>query len=352
MKSNKMINMKDSILKTMEAIVNNELKISNLGLETVTYKNQRALINSLFCKDRFEYNKGTILLRLVVINSLYSTSAEYSYFSFDEMTKAIFSIGDGNEDASLNYFYEIAKGEKDSKGLFGEEYGIRKNLAKGSQQMSLMTKYAYYALLQDRKKYPLGFPIYDRLAKEAYPIVCKMLNENEIHRFSPMKTPTIEEYVECLSQIRSKLFDNKELFLGYQQFDILDAYLWRMGKFEEGNLSLLLEQDEYRNFITTMGLNVEKMDGGKKYNKTMLEKFERYKDNGLITENQYNYFKIHKKNDLKNDDTKTTHAFNFNKAVLIELEKNKTSLFTNEYITTLYSHWRNEYHKTKITGNE
>jgi hypothetical protein len=167
-----------------------------------------------------------------------------------------------------------------------------------------------------------------------------------------MKTPTIEDYVESLKQIRSKLFDNENLFLGYQQFDILDAYLWRMGKFEDGNFSLLLEQKEYKKFITAIGLNVEKVDSRKKYNKTMLEKYKRDKDNGLITENQYNYFKIHKKNDLKNDDTKTTHAFNFNKAVLIELEKNKTSLFTNEYITTLYSHWRNEYHKTKITGNE
>lgn len=352
MKSNKMSNRKDSIIKTMEAIVNNELNSSNCRLEEITYKNQRALINTLFCKDRYEYNRGTILLRLVVINSLYSTSAEYSYFSFDEMAKDIFSIGNGNENASLDYFYGIANGGEDSKGLFGKEYGIRKNLAKGSQQMSLMTKYAYYALLQEKEKYPLGFPIYDRLAKESYPIVCKMLNENEIHSFPPMKTPTIEDYVECLKQIRSKLFGNKNLFLGYQQFDILDAYLWRMGKFEDGNFSLLLEQKEYKNFITAIGLNVEKVDSRKKYNKTMLEKYKRDKDNGLITKNQYNYFKIHKKNDLKNDDTKTTHAFNFNKAVLIELEKNKTSLFTNEYITTLYSHWRNEYHKTKITGNE
>jgi hypothetical protein len=340
--------MKDAILKTMEAIINEELDNSNCRLEDVTYKNQRTLINTLFCKDRYEYNKRTILLRLVVINSLYSTSAEYSYFSFDEMAKAILSIGNGNEDSALDYFYEIAKGGKDSKGLFGGEYGIRKNLAKGSQQMSLITKYAYYALLQNREKYPLGFPIYDSLAKEAYPIVCKMLNENEIHRFSPMTTPTIEDYVKCLNQIRSKLFNDNELFTGYQQFDILDAYLWRMGKFEGGNLSLLLEQEEYKNFITTIGLNVEEVGSGKKYNKTMLEKIKKDRENGIITENQYNYFRTNNsKNNLKNDDTKTTYAFNFNKAVLIKLENAITLPFKNEYIITLYTHWRNEYHKTK-----
>lgn len=63
--------MKDAILKTMEAIINEELDNSNCRLEDVTYKNQRTLINTLFCKDRYEYNKRTILLRLVVINSLF-----------------------------------------------------------------------------------------------------------------------------------------------------------------------------------------------------------------------------------------------------------------------------------------
>ena len=61
MKSNKMSNRKDSIIKTMEAIVNNELNSSNCRLEEITYKNQRALINTLFCKNRYEYNRGVAL---------------------------------------------------------------------------------------------------------------------------------------------------------------------------------------------------------------------------------------------------------------------------------------------------
>ncbi len=344
--------MKDAILKTMEAIINEELDNSNCRLEDVTYKNQRTLINTLFCKDRYEYNKRTILLRLVVINSLYSTSAEYSYFSFDEMAKAILSIGNGNEDSALDYFYEIAKGGKDSKGLFGGKYGIRKNLAKGSQQMSLMTKYAYYALLQNREKYPLGFPIYDSLAKEAYPIVCKMLNENEIHRFSPMTTPTIEDYVKCLNQIRSKLFNDNELFTGYQQFDILDAYLWRMGKFEEGNLSLLLNKDEYQDFIKEIGLDITDEETPEKYNERIAKHYIAQKDTDILTEEQFVSLQIKiNKRDLKNG-IKLTYSLDFNKAVALELERATGIPFKNPYITLLHTHWRNEYHKTKTTENE
>ena len=344
--------MKEKIKKTMELIIKEELS-KNASLNSATYKDQRVLINSLFCKEGYAYSKGTILLRLAVIDSLYSTNAGYSYFSFDEMAEKIFSIGNGNEEASLNYFYEIAKGEKDTDGLFCEEYGIRKNLAKGSQQMSLMTKYAYYALLQDKKNYTLGFPIYDRLAKEAYPIVCKMLNEKEIHKFSPIETPTIEDYVECLNQIRSKLFDNEKLFLDHQQFDILDAYLWRMGKFEEGNFSLLLNKDEYWDFIKEIGLNITDEETPEKYNERIAKHYIAQKETGALTEKQYVPLQINaKERNLKNGNTKLTFSFDFNKSVALELERAISIHFSNTYITELYTHWRDEYHKTKTIGNE
>ena len=71
-------------------------------------------------------------------------------------------------------------------------------------------------------------------------------------------SPAIETYVSCLNQLRHALFDDNSLFMGrYQQFDILDAYLWRMGKFDDGNLSLLLGRDDYVRFIRNIGLDFE-----------------------------------------------------------------------------------------------
>ena len=36
-----------------------------------------------------------------------------------------------------------------------------------SMQTSLLTKYAYYALQQNKERYPKGFPIYDGLVRNS-----------------------------------------------------------------------------------------------------------------------------------------------------------------------------------------
>lgn len=343
--------MKQEIKKIMELIIKEELSKNNASLNSATYKDQRVLINNLFCKEKYDYSKGTVLLRLAVIDSLYSTNAAYSYFSFDDMADNILSIGD--ETTAADYFYGIAKGGVDERNLFGKKYGIRKNLAEGSQQMSLMTKYAYYALLQDKEKYPLGFPIYDSLVKEAYPKVCNMIGvpSKKTVKLPPMGTPSIEKFIEALKQVRSKLFDNEELFHEYQQFDIQDAYLWRMGKFEEGNLSLLLSKKEYEDFIIKIGLNAcnESFD---RFNETMVLNYLHQRELGCLTEQQINSLQIKKKRHTFKNVEKITYSFNFNKAVALELEKYDTSPFSNNYITDLYNHWRTVNHKNTQGTNE
>ena len=201
------------------------------------------------------------MLRLVVIDSLYSTNAAYSYFSFEEMAEHIHALG--SEEDARNYFYGIACGKKDTHQLFQEPFGIQKNLSEGNKQMSLLSKYAYYTLYSNkerRKKYLKGFPIYDSLALESYPTVCKLLG---IKRRTGL-WDDIEAYVKALNEVRALLFDGEQLFEGkYQQFDILDAYLWRMGKFSGGNLSLLLGRDDYVKFVNNLQLNALPVKGEK-----------------------------------------------------------------------------------------
>ena len=62
---------------------------------------------------------------------------------------------------------------------------------------------------------------------------------------------SIGEYISALNELREEIFGkgSTALFCGLQQFDILDAYLWWMGKLEGGNFSLLLTEGEYKMLI-------------------------------------------------------------------------------------------------------
>ncbi len=248
-----MKNERQTIQDLLRRIAIDEFDCEGGTAKSADYIDQRRLISSLF---QGSYSLEQVILCLTVIDSLYSTNASYSYFSFEEMAERIFQLG--NQTQARDYFYHVALTGEDEKQLFSEPYGIQKDLREGSRQMSLLSKYAYYDLMQDLSRYPLGFPIYDRLAKEAYPTVCRMLGAK--HYVLPSSdVMLITDYIRCISQLRSLLFDDEKLYqpgkYPYQQYDILDAYLWRMGKFSGGNLSLLLGRDDYCKFIRNIHLD-------------------------------------------------------------------------------------------------
>ena len=314
-----MNNSKELIINVMRAIILEELSREVVPLKSATYKDQKVLISALFDSSR-GYNSGIIMLRLVVIDSLYSTNASYSYFSFEEMAEKIYNLG--SEEDAQRYFYQIAKGDEDKYNLFKEAYGIQKNLSEGSKQMSLLSKYAYYALY-NQKQYPLGFPIYDSLALDAYPTVCKMLG---IEQHTEIAND-ICNYVAALDNVRTILFGNDDLFQGqYQQFDILDAYLWRMGKFSGGNLSLLLGREDYVTFIKNLGLNANPIVGREN---AFYEKDSDYKSR------------------MMKKGTNSETEFDFNKTIVKLYTDSSSQPFigmkdpnTQAYMEKLLEHWR------------
>lgn len=253
--------MKQSVLNVMHDIA------IHLNKETqeceFSYIQQRETILRVFKEGKLRYDVPTIILRLTVIDSLYSTNAQYSYFSIEDMANELFSLGSNEKDA-VEYFKQIALGGNDSKNLFNKEYGIRKNCNAGSKQMSLMSKYAYYTLLCDNSS-ALGFPIYDSLVIKMYPIMWEKMFGIK----TTIEKECIEKYVASLNALRKKLFDNNDLFYGMQQFDILDAYLWRMGKLNGGNYSLLLTRSEYVRFISNLGLNSVVAHANTKFNENV-----------------------------------------------------------------------------------
>lgn len=312
-----------------KSIIENELRnhtdydlaMSDIGF----YVNQRELISRIFnsgatCGTKNVgstcysiYNKALIKLRLIVLDSLYSTNASYSHFTFDEMADKIWKLGH-TEKQARDYFYKIAcrnSDDSDDQKLFSAKYGVRKNLEEGGKQMSLMSKYAYYTLVADKVNFPLGFPIYDRLAKASY----KKIRKHNVFELPSIDNTemTIEAYVKAMKKLRQSIFGNtyqQQLFEGYQQFDTLDAYLWRMGKFSEGNLTLLMDKEDYKKFIQNIGLN------GK-------SKEDILSVISSIKPNDTNYF---------------------NKAVMENMKQVGANSFKGlakeQYLTTLYNHWK------------
>jgi hypothetical protein len=258
---------KDDVLRIINKIIENE-HLKNNPQEDVdqsnavygeygknflnSYSIQRNIINNVFRQTQTPYNFENIVLRLAVIDSFYSTNARYSYFTLEGMAEYILQKLETSAQAD-KYFDRIAKGGGDTYHLFSRPYGIDKENAKrGHKMISLMSKYAYYCLLQNPSKYPLGFPIYDRLSRRMCNKAIRALGSSPLVTIANDKN--IKNHVKMLNQLRRLVFENYRTKASlykkeFEQFDLLDAYLWRMGKIDEGNISLLLNEEDYTNFI-------------------------------------------------------------------------------------------------------
>lgn len=316
------------------------------------YRDNRSMLSYLFDMTSNPYCKASIVLRLTAIDSFYSTNAEYSYFSIEEMAEKIISIGD--EKAAADYFYDMVTSQVpcDIRGLFKEKYGIRKNLSEGSQQPSLLSKYAYYQVRKWREKYPLGFPIYDSLACEMYPVLASRLGKGRRNFLSSSeKDPEtgstdnnleISMYIKALDDTRSVLFSsNNNLFQGYQQFDIQDALLWYMGKLNGGNLSLLMSRKDYTRFIKNLGINaLPKTDNifeerFSDYNRRMYEEYSSTFSNDRIVSKKIST--------TKDSITKVTYKADVNSMIHYKMTHSANSAFNGldreEYFKTLLTYY-------------
>lgn len=313
---------------------------ANNGNDDFSYTQQRAMINQIFATTSgTNYSVPSIMLRLTVIDSLYSTNAQYSYFSIEEMAKKIHALGD--ETLVAQYFYTLVNRQdgklaRDEKKLFSSTYGIRKNCDNGSKQISLMSKYAYYVLIKDPEKYPLGFPIYDSLAIEMYPLVCDNIDLK--HKSKLSISDSIETYIEALDEVRNKIFSEErgKLFDKFQQYDLLDAYLWRMGKVNNGNFSLLFTRAEYEQFIQNLGI-CHKTDEVE-YEKKLHEKFinSRWKGKNLID--------MEEKKDKEGKNSKIKYSYDFNTIVQYQCATLETDIILKDLsecdcIKHLIEHW-------------
>lgn len=280
---------RDVMTLLAQTITANRGEIDTKGLP---YNNQRAIISRLFNEKGVQgqgqgldqshghvhvHGQEHILLRLVVLNSYYSTNAAYSYFSLERLAERIIhettQFAGKSGKLPNDYFYDIVlqnlgKPTTIGKNIFEASYGIQKIGTPGATLKSLISKYAYYCMMMDTKRYPLGFPIYDSLARESYRKVMSALGLKP-QTAQTLQSGSIGEYISALNELREEIFGkgSTALFCGLQQFDILDAYLWWMGKLEGGNFSLLLTEGEYKMLIN----NIKPAPQGTDINKHIAE---------------------------------------------------------------------------------
>lgn len=236
------------------------------------------------------YDQESIELRLIVIDSLYSTNMAKRYFPFEDLSSKIFSLSNKESEIikKIQNFRNDPASEEEVFYMFEEnEYGIQKNGKSAGGAKSLLSKYFYFQLMLDSED-KIGFPIYDSLAKNMYKPVCNYVGIMDAPKLSSTTDVNIIGYLSLLKKLASQLKINGQYEL--QDFDILDAYLWRMGKFSEGNFSLLLNKDEYLSLIKAYDLygyeNNDKKgpDVNKQLKDKMLKGYKTILDNEIFNE--------------------------------------------------------------------
>lgn len=245
---------KATAIKTLMGQIDSDI---SRGGSNLYYKN-REIIKSFF-DPTTPYTEDVVYKRLIVIDALYSTNMDRRYYGIEDMASTIYGLSPTDEDGLRKLVREfrddlftrgVSAGFSDPiTAVFDKEYGIHKNLESAGTAMSLLSKYFYFLLLTDSTE-KKGFPIYDRLARDMYPKVCKYLYKGNSYRtfVKPVKTDQLCDYFLALNELRIAI-GICSVGGGLQEFDLLDAYLWRMGKFSKNNFSLMLDKADYSSLI-------------------------------------------------------------------------------------------------------
>ena len=212
-----------------------------------------------------QFSKMDIYHRLILIDSLYSTNINrMRSFGLEEMTDTIWDLcndkNNNHSDAhlaqSLSYLIMLQNQQNVTPliNAFNDEYGYI-NGSKAGKAMSLLSKYFYFvALIQQVDDY--GFPIYDR-------IVRNLIRPMEKHMgLTPLSTDldniekfivAIKHIVDTLANADQNLWDPKNS--GKRKFELLDYFLWHIGKAGEQSYRLLFTQREYANYYNSNQTN-------------------------------------------------------------------------------------------------
>ena len=207
-------------------------------LEKRNFYTHKDVLRSIFRNTSQIYSKTSILSRLTFLDIVYSTQMNKRYYGLEALSEKIFETFN-NDQSAIESFKEFAKNPVEGKvlNLFDSNYGIHMNGNNAGKAISLISKYAYF--LTDYQ-----FPIYDSIVKEMYPkVVAKYYPELQNESINLDKIESFVSAINSLNQI-SKIHN----------YDKLDSLLWLTGKINEGNISLILNRNEYEEISKSLSL--------------------------------------------------------------------------------------------------
>lgn len=240
------------------------------------FSTDKKLIQTVFEMTE-EATRENIRARLTLIDSMYSTQMNRRYYALDDLADFLFKLSEGkqgllkekfiafskNPDANQNCFSIFGhneQGELEGKNLFAQSYGIGKDGKEKGVAISLISKYAYFDT-------GFRFPIYDSIACEMYPLVwhyCGFKKEEKpkiAHSDKSGKIlgkETMVEYVKAINLLIDKIA------VQGLNYDMLDRFLWFVGKILRGNLSLVLTKEQYQETLNLCPVQETAIKHGKK----------------------------------------------------------------------------------------
>lgn len=211
------------------------------------FSSDKKAIENIFEKTNGR-SLGEILLRLTVIDSMYSTQMNRRYYALQELAEKLHCLNKKKPLPEL--FKEFIEENRDARlfdgtiggkkfNLFAENYGIGKNGFDKGVAVSLISKYAYFET-------HYNFPIYDSIACEMYPRIWSYCGFGKKNYRLTIKDDnqrmvgdeTIVAYTKAIDEMIKRLG-------GDISYDHLDRLLWFVGKIIRGNLSLVLDREGY-----------------------------------------------------------------------------------------------------------
>lgn len=221
--------------------------------ETVFSADKNAILKVF--RDTNDTNKNDILVRLTLIDSMYSTQMGRRYYALEELADVLAKLANGKKGELKKLFLAFANDpEKNAhqfdfhegmgenmikKNLFSENYGIGKDGEDKGVAISLISKYAYF--LTEFK-----FPIYDSIACEMYPLVWHFCGfKGKCPKLRVTKNGRVQGKQSMILFVNAINLLIKKLDCKVVNYDLLDRFLWFVGKIRRGNLSLVLTRKEY-----------------------------------------------------------------------------------------------------------
>ena len=244
--------------------MNNLIKYSNLANKILNnetrYKTNKAIISDVFTMN----NSNKVQFRLTVIDSYYSTQMSKRLYGIEDIAKTIATKTDSQLQEEINLFIENQDSSIFLKEAFSKKYGINKQGKDFGKAISLLSKYCYF--LND-----CNFPIYDTIAKIAYPLLTNGKSINEDNYFTAIKELNIAS--------------------GINNYEKLDNLMWLLGKIKSGSFSILMDKIKYKSI--TENITFHKDDKTKDKDERIRKYIEaNYKTSNIFSQDEKEFLEF------------------------------------------------------------